>query len=89
MQRNTEEELRQIRKEMLVWNIIDMPAALAVGLGLYAVFGANGNAIPEALNNKSLAYGTIAIGGIIMALCLVKTLALLKRKVQLANEEAT
>jgi len=89
MQRSKEEQIKQVQKEILILSIIDMPATVLVGLGLFAVFGADGNAIPEALNNKDLAYGALVVGGIVMAWCFVKMLPLLKRKAQLANEENT
>lgn len=47
--------------------IIDSLAVIFVGLGLYAVFGANGNAFLDILNNKSVAYGLIAVGGVVTA----------------------
>ena len=87
MHTSREEELKQVQKELLFLNIIDMPAALLVGLGLFAVFGAEGNAIPALLNDKTFAYGAIVIGGAIMAWCMVKMLPLLKQKAQLANDE--
>ena len=89
MHRSREEEMKQVRKDLLVLQIIDMPATVLVGLGLYAVFGANGNAFPEQLNNQNLAYGAIIVGGVVMVWCMIKMLPLLKRKAQLANEENT
>lgn len=84
-----EEEVKQIQKQILTLSIIDMIATMLVGLGLYAVFGANGNAVPEVLNDKNVAYGAIIIGGATMAWCFVKILPLLRRKAQLASEGNT
>ena len=88
MHSSKEEELKQVQKELLILNIIDMPATVLVGLGLFAVFGADGDAIPSLLNDKNLAYGAIVVGGSIMAWCLVKMFPLLKKRAQLANEES-
>lgn len=67
MHTSTDEELKQVQKEILILNIFDMPAAVLVGLGLFAEFGANGNANPDLLNNKNPAYGEIVFGGATMA----------------------
>ena len=37
MQKSREEELKQVQKKLLVLCMIDMPAAIVVGLGLFAV----------------------------------------------------
>ena len=87
---SSKEEIKQIqRKLFLLVIIIYAPAVMLVGLGLAAVLSANGNAVPDLLNNKNIAYGAIVVGGAVMAWCSSKTLPLLKRKMQLENEENT
>ena len=89
MHRNTEEEMKQIQKKLRILVIIDGLAMMLIGLGLYAVFGADGNAIFDLLNNKNIAYGAVIVGGVVAAWCLVKIFPLLQRQVELQNEEDT
>ena len=85
----SKEEMKQIQKKLYILISIDFPAMMLVGLGLAAVLGEDGNAIPDLLNNKNIAYGVIVAGGVVMAWCASKILPLLKRKMQLENEENT
>lgn len=87
MDNGREQELRRIQKNLLIVSLIDAPGAVLVGLGLYGVFGANGNAFIDLLNNRAIAYGAIILGGVIMLWALTKMLPLLKRKAELMREE--
>lgn len=82
---NKDEELRQIQRKLLITSIIDAPGAILMGLGLYGVFGADGNAFLDILNNQDIAFGAIAVGGAIMAWALVKMAFLLKRRAEISS----
>lgn len=84
-----DEELRQIQRKLLITGIIDAPGAILTALGLYGVFGADGNAFPGILNNQDIAFGAIVMGGAIMAWALVKMVSLLKRKSELSSAGIT
>lgn len=86
METGREQELKQIHKKLLVVNLIDAPGAILTGLGLYAVFGADGNAFTGLLNDRGIAYGAIILGGAIMLWAIIKTFALLQRKAELMND---
>ena len=86
---SSKEEIKQIQRKLFILMIIDAPAMILVGSGLAAVLSANGNAVPDLLNNKKIAYGVIVVGGAVMAWCASKIVPLLKRKMQLENEENT
>ena len=86
---SSKEEIKQIQRQLFILFIIEFPAMVLVALGLVAVFDANGNAVPDLLNNKNIAYGVIVAGGAVMAWCASKIVPLLKRKMQLENEENT
>ena len=86
---SSEEEIKQIQRQLFILFIIEFPAMMLVASGLHAVFVANGNAVPDLLNNKNIAYGVIVAGGAVMAWCASKIVPLLKRKLQLENEENT
>ena len=80
-----DEELRQIQRRLLITSIIDAPGAILMGLGLYGVFGADGNAFLDILNNQNIAFGAIVMGGAIMAWALVKMVSLLKRRSEILS----
>lgn len=93
---SSKEEIKQNQRKLFTLIIIDSLAVMFVGLGLYAVFGANGNAFLDILNNKSVAYGLITVGGVVTAWChlkmalrrrALKILPLSKRQVKLANKQ--
>lgn len=86
MHKDKDEELRQIQRKLVILNIIDVPGAILAGLGLYGVFGANGNAFLEILNDQNIAYAAILVGGAIMAWTFFQILTLLKRKAEIASE---
>lgn len=82
-----EAELKQIHKEMILLNLIDAPGAILVGLGLYGVFGADGDAFISLLNNKYVAYGAIGVGGVIMIWSATRLFPLLKKRAELMKRE--
>ena len=86
---SSKEEIKQIQRKLFILFIIEFPAIMLVGFGLATVLSANGNAVPELLNNRNIAYGVIVVGGAVMAWCASKIVPLLKRQMQLENEENT
>ena len=84
---SSKEEIKQIQRRLFILRIIGFSAMMLVALGLVAVFGANGNAVPDLLNNKNIAYGILMAGGAVKAWCASKIVPLLKRKMRLENEE--
>ena len=86
---SNKEEIKQIQRKLFILFIIEFPAMMLVALGLATVLSANGNAFPDLLNDKNIAYGVIVVGGAVMAWCGSKIVPLLKRKMQLENEENT
>lgn len=82
-----EEELNHIRTKIIVLQVIDFPGAIMLGLGLYALFGANGNAFIDILNNQTVAYALTGSGAAIMVWVMVKMIPLFKRKAELQKAE--
>lgn len=81
-------ELKQTEKEILKLNIVGMPGAIFIGLSLYAIFEANGNAFHPALNNQTFVYSLLAAGIIIEIWQLTKLLPLFKKRAKLAKQES-
>ena len=78
-------ELDQIRKKIILLQIIDFPAAVMLGLGLYARFGADGNAFIDLLNNRNIVDTLIGVGGMMMFWVLLKMIPLFIRKSEITN----
>ena len=87
MHHGKEQELKQIQKKLVLVNLIDAPGAILAGLGLYGVFGADGDAFIDLLNDRGIAYGAIIVGGMIMLWSILKMFPLLKRKAELMREK--
>ena len=83
---NKNAELRQIQRNLLITIIIDTPGTILVGLGLYGVFGADGDAFLKILNDQNIAYGAIVVGGAIMIWSFVRVLSLLQKKAKIMRE---
>ena len=63
---NPEESVKKIDREIIKISIIDAPATLMVGLGLYAKFGASGEAFHPLLDNEPLVNIMLGVGAIIV-----------------------
>lgn len=84
---SVEEELKEINKKMLIANVLGAPGTILFGLGLYGKFGAQGSAFIELLNNETVVYGCLAVGGFIMLLEAVYMVSLLRRRARLAQRQ--
>lgn len=62
-----QEERNKLKKEYTQTQIIGAPGMILIGLGLYGVFGAKGNAFHPILNDLNTCYAMLAVGGVIAA----------------------
>ena len=81
------EELNQIQKNIFKLNLIGSFGAILLGLGLYGIFGADGDAFHPLLNDSNFVYGILTVGVVIQIWEFSKLIPLLKRKHKLANEK--
>lgn len=81
-------ELEQTEKEILKLNILGIPGATFIGLSLYALFEAKGNAFHPLLNNQNFVYILLAAGIMIEIWQLTKLLPLFKKRAKLAKQES-
>jgi|GEM_PF-684674 len=79
-------EIKNLEKEINRLNMVDIPGMVLLGLGLYGVFGAKGDAFIAALNNQAVAYGTIAIGLAVVGHTLWRLIPLLLRHARLKEQ---
>ena len=87
MKPNTEAELKQLKKRIILLQIIGAPGAILLGLGLYGVFGANGNAFHPLLNDKNVVAGLVVAGVAIEVWQLVVLIPLFRKQIKLINEK--
>ncbi len=88
MTNTIDQRMKEIDKEILKVNIIDVPGSILVGLGLYAKFVAEGDAFLPILNNQSVVYALLATGGAIMLWGGYKTFTLARERARLQEEQS-
>lgn len=83
-----EARLIEINKSIiLTLSLLMTPANILMGLGLYGIFAANGNAFMNILNDKTFCYLITAIGVIIDGIALIKFMKLVYEKGQISTKK--
>ena len=85
MHSNNEQQLKAIKSKILQVQIFSAPGAILLGLGLYGIFGANGNAFHPSLNDMRVVYSLIAAGVTIEIWQFLQLLPLLKAQAKINN----
>ncbi|MDX2423837.1 MAG: hypothetical protein QNK43_14320 [Amphritea sp.] len=83
---DAEDKMKAIDKKIGRVAIIDLPGSIMVGLGLYAKFGANGDAFHPFLNNPNNVNIILTVGAAIMIWGGYKVITLAREKKRLAEE---
>lgn len=88
MSTDHEKRLAEIgRRIAMIATLILAPANLMVGLGIYGVFAARGNAFLPILNDMQVCYALIAVGVVLEGIGLVKFMSLVQERARmLAND---
>jgi len=89
MIQNYEAELNNIKKKIIKTQIIGAPGLILLGLGLYGMFGANGNAFHPLLNDKSIVNSLLIVGVAIELWQLYVIIPLFKKQAKLVREKNT
>ncbi len=84
-----EAELKSIKKKIVKTQIIGAPGAIFIGLGLYGIFGANGNAFHPLLNDKSIVNSLLIVGVAIELWQIYIIIPLFKKQAKLVREKGT
>lgn len=79
-------ELSKIKTNIIKLQLVGAPGLLLLGLGLYGLFGANGNAFHPLLNDQTIVYSLLIIGGLIEILQLVFLVPLLMKQAKIHRE---
>ena len=89
MGQNNETELKNIKKKIVRIQIIGVPAAILIGLGLYGIFGANGNAFHPVLNDRKVIYSMLVVGVILEIWQFSILMPLFKKQAGIVREKKT
>jgi len=82
---NNEDELNNIKKKIVKTQIIGAPGAILLGLGLYGLFGANGDAFHPLLNYISIVNSLLIVGVAIELWQLYVLIPLFKKQSKLSR----
>jgi threonine/homoserine/homoserine lactone efflux protein len=81
-----EEKIKEVEKDITKLSLIDASATIMLGLGLYAKFSTNGDALHPLLNNESVINTLLVVGASIMVWVGYKIFTLGRKKAMLKNE---
>jgi len=85
--KSNEEELIATKKKIVKTQIIGAPGAILIGLGLYGMFGANGDAFHPLLNNEVFVERILIIGAAIEMWQLYVLIPLFRKQSKLAGNK--
>ncbi|MCK4744412.1 MAG: hypothetical protein KAT25_11375 [Sulfuriflexus sp.] len=79
------QQLKEITAKFIKVQLIGSIGTILVGLALYAIFGAQGNAFHPLLNDTDVAHGMLIVGGVIMVWQYATIIPLMKKRVKLTK----
>ncbi|MDR4515965.1 MAG: hypothetical protein MRK00_00985 [Nitrosomonas sp.] len=83
MNTRKEKELVEIKKSIIKTQFVSMIAVTLIGLGVYGIFVAKGNAFHPVLNNQEILNVMLAVGIILEIRHIFQLIPLLKRHAEL------
>jgi len=81
-----QQQLKTISKKIIKVQILGAPGTILLGLALYAIFGAEGDAFHPLLNNMDVVYSMLIIGIVIMVWEFVTFISLVRKRAELTKE---
>jgi len=82
-----QQQLKDISSKIVKIQILGAPGTILVGLALYAIFGANGDAFHPILNNMDVVYSMMLIGIAIMVWEFATFISLLRKRAKLVKDD--
>ncbi|MGI3003246.1 hypothetical protein ACRTDJ_09190 [Shewanella algae] len=79
-------ELAQVKRSLVITQLLGTPGMLLIGLALYGLIIADGDAFVPALNNPINCYALIAIGSAIAFWEALKVIKLTKKQTQILKQ---
>ena len=84
-----EQELKELNKQLILINVIDAPAMVLIGLGMFAKLAEDPGTLHPLLGNTSVTTGMLVVGGLIAAGCFAKLVPVIRRRNELLQELST
>ena len=84
---DTSERLKEINKSIFIYSLISFLATTMIALGLYALFGSNGEPFAQLLTNETFVYSMLALGVAIELWTVSKLFPLWSEKGALLKEQ--
>jgi len=81
-----EEKLKALDKELVKIGVMEMPAIVLLGLGLYGRFAAKGEAFHPLLNDGTVVNSLLTVGGILLMLSTKKLVTWVRRRKDLLEQ---
>ncbi|MBE9564988.1 MAG: hypothetical protein IMF17_07055 [Proteobacteria bacterium] len=83
------EKLIQINKKIVLTQVIGTPGAILLGLGIYGMFGANGDAFHPLLNDEIFVKNILIIGAAIEIWQFYVLIPLFKKRSEIMQKDNT
>ena len=81
-----QQQIKDITRKIVKVQILGAPGTILLGLALYAIFGANGDAFHPLLNDMDVVYSILIIGIVIMAWEFMTFISLIRKRAELTKE---
>ena len=81
-----QQKIKEISNKIVKIQILAAPGTILLGLALYAIFGANGDAFHPLLNNMDVVYSMLVIGVVIMVWEFLTFISLIRKRAELMKD---
>jgi len=81
-----QQQIKDITRKIVKVQILGAPGTILLGLALYAIYGANGDAFHPLLNDMDVVYSMLILGIVIMAWEFLTFISLIRKKAELTKE---
>lgn len=83
---NIDKDVAQLNKKITFYSLLDFPAVVALGVGLYSKFGTQNKVLHPIFANSAVENSLIVVGGAIVLFCAFNVIRLHKEKSRIASE---
>lgn len=89
MHLDNEQRLNKISKDISRVKIIGLAGPVLVGLAIYGIWGAGGNALHPLLNDTDITFSMLVIGIAVIIWEFVKLIPLFKQRARLSSKDSS
>ena len=84
--KNTEEQLKAVEKKMMLMQLADAPAMIAIGLGMFAKFGESPESLHSWLGNALIVDSALAVAIPVAIFCAFQSFRLMRKSSELKKQ---